>query len=127
MKFNMDIKTRDEIIFGDYEPQKYFGGVRRFENMTRDKLQKLVDMGFANPDGAQNCSPTIESFLEFTEDKPDYVFHGYAVSDTRNDYCVSIDAIEYIGKIDDLDTLKSFVQFARYADEFNPDGYAWWD
>ena len=87
----------------------------------------FIGIGYANPNEAQNCSPTIQEFLDFTEDKPDYVFGGYAVIDTRNDYRVSIVSIEHETGIDTMDGLKTFLEFARCADDFEPNGYAWWD
>lgn len=127
--FNPDIETRDKIIFGKYEPQKYMGGCRHFENMDIDTLQILIDKGFADPEDAQNYSPTIEELIEFAEQYGDaYTFDGYTVIDTRSDYRVSIEAIARKTPITDKNELLAFVNFARGADDWDPEGgYAWWD
>ena len=125
--FNMDIKTRDTIIFGDYEPDKYLGGTRDFKGMNVETLKKMVEMKFADPDEAQNGSPRIEEFIDFMESNEGYKVDGYVVTDQRADYRVSVEAIEKDGKIDTMEDLEAFIDFARCADEFDKSGYAWWD
>ena len=127
MEYNMDIKTRDEIIFGSYNPDAYWGGVRDFEGMEVSTLKKLVDMRYADPEEAQNDSPTIEEFIRWMETYDGYVVNGYVVTDKRSDYRVSIESIEKIGIIENKDELVDFVNAFRYADEFDTEGYAWWD
>lgn len=128
MEYNMDIKTRDELIFGEYAPEKYGGGVRDFNNMSVNLLKKLVDMRFADPDEAQNDSPTIQEFIDYMEDKNCYVVNGYVVTDNRGDYRVSVESIEKIGGFEDKEELIEFVDRFHNADEFDiKNGYAWWD
>lgn len=126
-ELNMDIKTRDEIIFGEYNPDAYSGGCRHFDYLDAPTLRKLIDMGFADPEEEQNSSPTIEEFLEFVENHDEYVLGGYVVTDQRDDYRVSITDISKDGEIETMDELKEFIEFARFADDFDPSGYAWWD
>ena len=132
MELNADIKRRDEILFGSFNPSMYLlGGIRHFET-DRSTIEKLIDEGFADPDERQNDSPSIKEFLEYTEDHDLITFSGYAVSGDRHDYRVTIEQINAV--IDDPDTLTKFVELFRYADELNLEyvdgGYnmrAWWD
>ena len=41
-ELNKNVKLRDEIIFGKYKPEKYLGGIRRFENLNLDRLQNCL-------------------------------------------------------------------------------------
>lgn len=128
MELNMDIQTRDEIIFGEYNPKTYSGGYRSFSGMTASKLKKLVEMGFADPEDAQNNSPTIEEFIEFAENNEGFIFNGYAIDDSRSDYRVSIESIEKDECVTADEKIEFLMQF-RYADEITVDDglYAWWD
>lgn len=127
MKLNMDIKTRDEMIFGKYDPDSYMGGCRSFGNMSVDLLSKLVEMNFADPDDRQNDAPSIEEFIEFMNKWSGYVVHGYVISDKRSDYRVSVEAIEKIGEFKTKEEFEDFVSMFRYADEFDTKGYTWFD
>ena len=122
-----DIKRRDEIIFGNYDSNEYRGGIRRFENMSYDTLKQLVDEGFVDVEDRQNFAPTIQEMMEFSKkyDKH-YYFDGYIVSDERDDYRLSVDAIK---RDEDRGTLEEgydFVDFCSEADEIYSN-YAWLD
>ena len=122
-----DIKRRDEIIFGNYDPNEYRGGIRRFENMSYDTLKQLVDEGFVDVEDRQNFAPTIQEMMEFSKkyDKH-YLFDGYVVSDKRDDYRLSVDAIKRDGDRDTLEEGYDFADFCSEADEIYSK-YAWWD
>lgn len=127
--FNKDVKLRDEIIFGEYIPYvRGCGGIRSFDGMTVDTLKKLVELKFADPDERQNDSPKIREFIEFMENHKGYTVNGYAVALHREDYRVSVDAIQHTGKLEDGKELAQFATFCKNSDEFDPEeGYAWWD
>lgn len=127
-EFNRDVKTRDEIIFGKYEEEKYMGGTRRFEGMDLDTVKKLLEMKFMDPDEAQNFSPTIQELVDFAELYEGYTFGGYTVSIDRCDYRVSLESISK-GFTADVDEVKEFSNKFHAADEFDcvPSLYAWWD
>lgn len=128
-EFNMDVKMRDEIIFGKYNPERYGGGIRSFSNMSLDTVKKLLELKFMDPEEQQNDSPTIEEIVEYAENMGGgYVFGGYAVSVNRDDYRVDITTISKDGPIDRSEEL-SFIDKFRFADEFDvEDGlYAWYD
>ena len=39
---NANVAERDTIIFGEYDPRKYSGGIRSFEGLTVEELKTLV-------------------------------------------------------------------------------------
>ena len=132
---NKDIKTRDEIIFGEYDPEKYkYGGIRRFER-SPDVIHRLIENDFIDLNECQNCSPSTKEFMEYVEDIEEYItFGGYAVVDTRDDYRVTIDEIQILLPVEKQDEFFSLIEIFRYADEFSisrdVDNYylrAWWD
>lgn len=90
---NKNVKLRDEIIFGKYEPEKYMGGIRRFENLNLEKLQQLAILNFINLEEHQNYSPAVWEFIKFMKKYPEYTVMGYTVSIERSDYRVSLDGI----------------------------------
>ena len=128
---NPDIRTRDEIIFGNYDPSAYLGGTCRFNDMDYNTLNTLVSMGFASEDERQNFAPSIGEMLEFASSDPEaYYFDGYAVSANRSDYRVSIDAIHRDAPFADQYEMDAFIDFCSEADERDwsmDGGYAWWD
>lgn len=126
---NKNVKLRDEIIFGKYEPENYSGGIRRFENLNLDKLKKLAELNFVELNECQNCSPAIREFIEFIEKYPDYTAMGYVVSIERSDYRVSLDGIEKPFEAESATEKDEFVKLFGNADEFQsyPEMYAWFD
>lgn len=129
--FNADYKKRNQIIFGDddVEGETWLGGTRRFEALYLPQLRELVDNDFIDLEGTQNCSPSAEYFLEFLEKYPKATAHGYAVSHKRDDYRVSLEGVQFRGRVSKK-MLMDFVYLCRHADEFHAgDGelYAWWD
>ena len=126
---NENVKLRDEIIFGKYEPAKYMGGIRRFDNLNLDKLKELAVLNFINLEENQNYSPTIREFIEFVEKYPEYTVMGYTVSIERSDYRVSIEGIEKNSTAESETEETEFIELFGNADEFDSDNkmYAWFD
>lgn len=133
--FNRDEKRRDEFIFGKHEPEKYIGGVRPFSRLNVDTLKRLIAEGFVDPKFHQNRSPCIQEFLEFAQkwNSQDgyYCFDGYVVSESRDDYRVSINAIRRNnGNFTGLDERFAFEDLIRESDAWEINKrrvYAWWD
>lgn len=126
---NKDIKTRDEIIFDEYDPQKYVGGIRHYKELTYEQLEELDDKCFLDPEECQNYSPSIAEFMDFMKDHREFTAHGYVVSDTRDDYRVSIEGLFKFGNITYEETIE-FVDMFRCADEFTctkEELYCWYD
>lgn len=128
---NMDITTRDTIIFGECDKSKYSGGCRRFKGIDVETLNELIDFDFLDPDECQNSSPTTEEFIIFMEQYDGYTAHGYTIIDSRGDYRVTIEGIEKSS--DDCisyDELIDFVDTFRFADELTVEKfvlYCWYD
>jgi len=127
---NPDQQTRDTIIFGrPLTPDEYNLGICRFTDLTSDKLETLLAQNFADPDETQNDSPDISEFLEFLKSFPQCKAHGYVVSNTREDYRVSIEGVECTYDINQ-ELIFAFIELFRLADDFRitPDYvYCWYD
>lgn len=130
MKFNDNYNLREQIIFKEsYDEQNYkYGGIRQFENITVDDLQKLIDNRFIDPKDRQNDSPSVRQMLNYGKKHENVTFNGYSVSPKRGDCRVSIDAIhqEFVNDNDSVDFSNNF----GYADEFTvnkKNGRAWFD
>ena len=126
---NKNIKERDEILFGEYKPDAYrYGGIRYFSRLDVSTLKRLIDANYIELDECQNYSPTTEDFCNFMETHPEFTDHGYAISDKRDDYRITIEGIESDEKCKDPETVEEFIALCRFADEFNLNTpYAWWD
>lgn len=129
-----DAEKREQILFGrSYDEKSYScGGVCHFDDLTVAKAEELIDLGYMDPEEAQNDSPTVQQFVDFikSSDNPDsWRLHGYVVSPLRSDVRVSVDGIESVEPIT-TDTLLEFAMANRYADELLcSDGmaYCWYD
>ena len=130
---NKDIKRRDELIFGDYDPLEYSGnsgGVRKFNGISVQTLKQLLEENFIDPDDDQNGSPSIMKMLKFSVKwNNKYVFGGYAVEIWRADYRVSLDSI-WREDLENLteDEQEAFIDFVGEVDELDKENMsAWWD
>ena len=158
-EFNKDYNLRDQIIFGepyngnvkpDFKSKSfddflklvnkyYSGGVRRFDELTIEKLKELIDKKFIDEEEQQNEGPTIKKFLAVAskikenDSSAEIFFHGYAVSPDRDDYRVSIDAItvsteNYNIIVDKIyEPLREMCSNADDLDIDENELYAWWD
>lgn len=97
MKRNLDrgcIDERDYVLFHeDYRPDKYSGGIRRFEDLSYRDYEELLYLNVIDPDDRQNLAPTAKEIAEFLRSHPDFRAHGYAVSPERGDYRVSLEGV----------------------------------
>lgn len=130
---NGDYVTRDRLLFGEYSPNYYFGGIRKYR-CSPGMIKKLLEMNFVNPKETQNESPSVEEFLDYLEDVPEVTFNGYVVSPERSDYRVSIEGFDVEIPDTEVDRMCELVKMFRDADEFNliHDAntfflHAWWD
>lgn len=131
---NMNVAERDEILFGGYDPEQYYGGIRHF-NSDIATIKTLMSKDFIDPDDCQNYSPSAEEFVKIAETEGvDAAFGGYAVSPNRSDYRITITDITVEFDAGNTDLLIDMIGHLRYADEFNMsinNGkcqiYAWWD
>ena len=110
-------ENRDELIFGEYNPDAYIGGVRYFENLSLDTLKTLLEKKYIEADERQNNSPTTAEIKAFMERYPDYTAHGYAVSINRRDYRVTLEGVSKGRGADSSQELEEFYSLFRYADK----------
>lgn len=127
---NPDVRTRDTIIFGSFDKDAYkFGGTRRYDGLTLEKLEQLRDANFLNPAECQNFAPSITEIMEFMAENEGFTAHGYVVSPDRCDYRVSIEGVEKSENITPED-MDAFLEKFRDADEFdfsNEYLFCWYD
>lgn len=124
---------REQIIFGEmYNEDNYRFGIRRFNTLTVDKLELLIEHGFIKLSDRQNYAPEVHEIIDFAHEHPgtEWIFEGYAVSIKRNDVRVSIDGFgsERAGGVNDV---IDFLLMNRYADELsggvNEELRCWYD
>jgi len=128
IKFNEDVERRAEIL--GIDTIFYVGGIQRFSGVTTEQLKALMDENFLDPKDAQNSSYTAKEFYDFMLEHPGVTAHGYAVSEARQDYRVTIEGME--GSFKTKDDLIDFIYFCRDADSLDIDkvelyAYSWWD
>ena len=127
---NKDVQKRDTIIFGAYEPAKYTGGLRLFNNLDVNTLGKLLDEGFADPRERQNEAPSIKRIYNFMRQYPEYKAHGYVVEAERPDCRISVEGVEKQGGYENRKELSDFCKLFGHADELTADAagmYCWFD
>lgn len=121
---------RDQIVFGeDYNSDKYRGGIRSFDYLSAEDLNKLLDIGLADPDEQQNEAPTTKEISNFLNDHQNFWAHGYVVSPERGDYRVSLEGVE-CGSDYDLSDVQDFFSLFKYPDEVRVEKtgmYCWFD
>lgn len=121
-ELNKDVRTRNKLIFGEYNEYAYGGGVRHFENLSLATLEKLVAQGFINLDDQQNDCTTVQAIPGFMRTYPDYTAHGYTVSIDRRDYRVSLEEVAKDREADTPEELKGFIELFRFADDLCVEG-----
>ncbi len=129
MEYNMDYKLRDSMLefdplFGDKENYD----VAHFHDLDAETLEKMIELGFADPEETQNYSPSIAEFLQFMQSNSGFKAHGYVVSHERPDYRLTIEGLA--GHATDFDDMQNFMYAFRQADEFTCEvgtQYAWYD
>ena len=115
LRLNNDEEKRDKIIFGEYDPDSYIGGVRHFEGLTCDKLSDLLSQNFINPLEKKKNAPDVVQIHQFIERYPDYTAHGFAISNRRYDYRVTLEGIKKEKPPDSAAELEDFKAFSKDA------------
>ena len=99
-----------------------------FDGLKAETLEKLIEMGFADPQDSQNNAPNIATILEFLKRNPSFTAHGYAVTPHRSDYRISLEGVE--ANFADDSEVAEFIELFRHADDFKSAAdyqYAWFD
>ena len=127
-KTNTDDALRQKImgINATYD----YGGITKFEKMTRKTFQELYDNGFIDVEDCYNSSPTHGEYKELLHQYPEETIylHGYIVSPERDDFRLTIEGVEAQSK--NKEFLKAFKSLFGDADSFvckNGEQYCWYD
>jgi hypothetical protein len=86
-----DFARRDALLGISGETDS--GGIVQYEGLDVERLGTLIDECFADPEQAQNGSPTIGEFYAFLQAHPEARAYGYAVDPARDDCRVSIEGL----------------------------------
>lgn len=113
----MNTDNRDQILEPFFVYKQWSGGIKRFENLTLEALEKLVKEGYADPEDAQNDAQTLGCMLEFMRKFPEVTAHGYAVEGSRYDCRVTLEGLRFDGK-SSQELKTAFIDEFRKADEF---------
>ena len=128
--FNMDYKRREEIVGVSVEWGKDdSGGVVWLDRLSLSVVAQLFEEGFIDPNDRQNSAPTSREILIFMCKYPSALASGYMVSPKRDDYRVTLDAIELPRRYVTPAAREEFEKLCKDADELITDGdlYCWWD
>lgn len=123
---------RDEIVFGEiYNQKKYCGGLRRFDELTLEQIDRLEDLDILNMDDAQNESPTTGEIVDFLRERESdgWYVHGYCISPERSDFRITFEGVGKKTPPSRRDLI-DFTRMFRNADDFNVDDeglYCWYD
>lgn len=129
-ELNMDVETRDKIIFGRYREKKYkYNNVIHFEGLTPGALKELLDNNFIHPEDTEGHSPTVQEIYDFMCQYHDYTCHGYVVGPDRPDYSVHIEGVSKEYQPGTPTECQHFLRLFSDADEIRVDGYTycWYD
>lgn len=111
IKLNMDIETRDKILFGRYKKNTYkFDNARTFQLLDREKLELLLGDNFIDPDSSYCGSPIAFKIYEFMDKYPKYIAHGYATVNNEDDYGMYITGVEKGEPAEDTDELADYME-----------------
>ena len=128
--YNRDYRRRDEILGIQVDwASKNSGGVEWFDRASLEQIATVYLEGFLDPSDQQNYSPTAGELLAFMCTHPAALASGYVVDPNREDYRVTIDAMELPEGSLDQESKQELLQLCMYADEFSGANglYCWWD
>lgn len=125
-ELNHDAARRDTIIFG-HPPSKGYD-TQGFDHLTLNQLDQLVKENFIDLSDRQNDSPTAGEFYEFVKTYPRFTLDGYVVSPLRDDYRVTIGAIQLTAPATE-EELFAFLALSKDGNKLKSDTNleAWWN
>lgn len=110
----MNVKERDKILFGKYEPKKYLLRSCMCSIITKEKLDRLLQKGFISLDDKCLGTPyKIKDFYEFIDKYPEYVVFGITLNNLQGSYATHLLGIE---KGLSHNTAEEFSEFTKFAD-----------
>lgn len=114
-ELNKDYHRRDEIV--GLKNKKYVAGIKRFQGLSFDQLDSLVEENFISLEDKPTFAPNAQEIYDFLKDNPDFTVMGYLVSPDREDYRISLDGVELKRK-PTVDEIIEFVALFRLASDF---------
>ena len=129
---NMNYELRDSIIFSELVNwKKECGGIKGFNDLSLEKIQKLIKAKMLNMRDRQNDSPTVMKLYKFIQKYPETTATGYVVCPDRSDTRVSFDGLmcEDPVTLSNNQFKKDFNKF-KTADDFklnNKIALCWYD
>ena len=107
------------------------GGIQYFECMDVDTAKKLMQLGFIDPDDAQNLSPTAQEMINFCDDGTGkWYLHGYVVGPERDDCRITFEGCGSTRPLT-LEEAFEFLSTFKLADDIDCDpgstAYCWFD
>jgi hypothetical protein len=91
---HMNTTLREELLAPYYLKEDGVGGVRYFEGLPLNVLEKLVKHKLVEMEPWNSCAGVAELFLPFLRRNPSFTAHGYAVSPERKDCRITIEGVE---------------------------------
>lgn len=89
----------------------------RFDNLTADAAQALLDSGAAEPDDQQIEAPNFAAMVAFLHANSAFTAHGYIIGPGREDERITIEGV--FAKQAPWGQVKNFTSVFRQADEFD--------
>lgn len=111
------IQRRDEIIFGNYDPNDYVeNGMRLFFRLSVEKLKQLIEERLVEENSNfNNDAPSIYVFLAFAEKYGGrYAFSGYVYDKYLN--IVGITGTKFFESYQEKEDFEILVQNADMVD-----------
>lgn len=125
----MSIKKRNEILKPYFLCNDWLGGINRFEKVSLEVMEQLIEAGYLDPSDKQNESPTAGQFFSFMKEFSndiDITAHGYVVSEERSDCRVTIEGLEGEFKNYSKELEEMIKSKFSLADEFEIDEEGFW-
>ncbi len=123
--------NRDRIVFGSTQPWAA-NEIKRFSDMSIQKLEALIANKLIHLGGRQNSSPSVAEFADFMRSWPCALAHGYVVSPMRPDSRISIEGLRVPKEFTGPALALEFEELCNSADECHVpdehgDFHSWWD
>lgn len=126
----LPMNAPNAVTYGEDGRLHWFGGAESFAGLSVGAMETLIELGFIDPDGNQNLSPTAATFLGFMKRFPMFTAIGYAIHPDRKDARVTIEGVEASGVALSEEAVAAFRELAETADECDISAdyaHCWWD
>jgi hypothetical protein len=90
----MNTTLREQLLAPYYLKEDGIGGIRYFEGLPLEVLEKLVKHKLVEMGPWNSCAGVAELFLPFLRRNPSFTAHGYAISPERRDCRITIEGVE---------------------------------